>query len=128
MDLRWVYITNPYALDPEEETADAAVPGYQQMATNTLEALSTAATRDSDTQLASSYTAASYADNNAMFAQYNTSHTAYPSYAARPITANTLSSSLIDPNLEAVASIEHQNNVNLPMSSPDQVAALLQKY
>lgn len=148
-NLRFVYITNPYAQDPEGETEDTAGPGYQQMATHTLEALSTAATRDSTSQFPSPYPVSSYADNSAMFTHYNTAHAAYPPYATRQDTASALSSSLIDPNLEIAHNVEHQHNANLSTNSPemslayqlkaevtprkdgqgdDQVATLLRKY
>jgi Fungal Zn(2)-Cys(6) binuclear cluster domain len=108
--LRFVNITNPYGHDPEEETVgEAGNTGYQQMATHTLEALSTAATRDStsDIQFAS-YPSTTYAENNTMFAHYNVTRTEYPPYAARPDISNALNSSVIDPNLEAVSTAAEQ--------------------
>lgn len=58
--LTWINITDLVSLENQEaESQHDAVPGYQQMATHTLEALSTAATRESP-QFASSYPANSY--------------------------------------------------------------------
>lgn len=140
-DLRYVYIINPYAPDPEPETMGARGTGYQQMATHSLEALSTAATRDSNAQFPAPYPSTTYPDNNSMFAQY-------PPYATRADMSNTLSSSVIDPNLETVPTAQQNNNeapagspqVTLPFQfkmdgipqqdgqSDDQVATLLRKF
>lgn len=115
-ELRFVNITNPYAPDPDEEAAgEPGNTGYQQMATHTLEALSTAATRDSNSNLQfPSYGSPTYADNNIGY--YSVTRAEYPPYAAKADTSNALNSSVIDPNLETVSAATQQATVT---TSPD---------
>jgi hypothetical protein len=87
-NLTFVNIVHPFEQDEEAESHNDAAPGYQQMATHTLEALSTAATRE-NTQFTASYPATTYPDSGSMYS-YSGPYTSNP----LPYAAN------IDPNLE----------------------------
>lgn len=95
-NLTFVNIDDPFEQDQEAETQNDVAPGYQQMATHTLEALSNAATRDS-TQLTSSYAVASYPTTS--YASSNAAFAYQSPYATRQEAAD-VSSAVIDPDLE----------------------------
>jgi hypothetical protein len=96
--LTFVNVADPFEYEEEAESRNDAVPGYQQMATHTLEALSTAATRESP-QFAAAYPATTYAD-----AGY--------SYSAAPyLTNQSPYAANIDPNLEKAGKGKEEESV-----------------